>query len=126
MLLPEALEVLDLVAKADRCLATAHLSPSEILPLLEEARARGVRRIIISHALWRMVGLTRDQLRSLVTLGAVAEEEKRAVVGPLNPHGWASGRSSRVSQCEPPGRGKPTRAFSRGESDEDRTGLSVR
>jgi hypothetical protein len=74
-LLPEVFEVLDLIARADRCLATAHLSPSEILPLVKEARARGVRRIVINHALWRMVGLTLDQLRELVKLGAFAEVE---------------------------------------------------
>ena len=73
-LLPEVHEVLDLVGAADRCLATAHLSPAEILPLVEAAQSR-VRRILISHALWKMVGLSFDQLQILIGMGAFVEIE---------------------------------------------------
>lgn len=74
-LLPEVHEVIDLVAAADRCLATAHLSPPEILALVEAARSRGVRKILVSHALWKMVGLSLDQIRTLVEMGALIEVE---------------------------------------------------
>jgi hypothetical protein len=74
-LIPEVYEVLDLIAKADRCLATAHLSPPEIMPLVEAARERGVKKIIVSHALWQMVGLSPEQLRQLAAWGAFIEIE---------------------------------------------------
>src|SRR5262245_44770674 len=46
-LLPEVKEVLSLVAKHRLVLATGHLAPAEILPLLEEAKRRGVERMVV-------------------------------------------------------------------------------
>jgi hypothetical protein len=74
-IVPEVFEILDLVARADRCLATAHLSPLEVMALVPAARERGVRRIIVSHALWRMLGFSSDQLKQLADWGALLEVE---------------------------------------------------
>ncbi len=74
-LLGEVHEILDLVARADRCLATAHLSPPEVMALVEAARDRGVQKIIVSHALWQMVGLSSEQLKRLASWGAFIEIE---------------------------------------------------
>jgi hypothetical protein len=74
-IVPEVYEILDLIAAADRCLATAHLSPAEVMALVPAALERGVRRIIVSHALWKMLGYTPPQLRQLAASGAFLEIE---------------------------------------------------
>jgi hypothetical protein len=74
-IVPEVLEILDLIAGTGRCLATAHLSPAEVMLLVPAARERGVQKIIVSHALWRMLGYTLDQLRELARWGALLEVE---------------------------------------------------
>lgn len=74
-LVPEVHEILDLMARADRCLATAHLSPAEVMALVPAAREHGIRKIIVSHALWKMLGFSRDQLRQLADWGALLEVE---------------------------------------------------
>ena len=48
-LVPELLPILDLIAKHGLILATSHLAPEEIFPILEEAKKRGVTKIIITH-----------------------------------------------------------------------------
>jgi len=62
-------EILSLIAGADRCLATAHLSPPEVMALVEATRDHGVRKIIVTHALWQMVGLSLDHLKQLAVGG---------------------------------------------------------
>ncbi len=74
-IVPEVHEILDLIAKADRCLATAHLSPLEVMALVPAAREHGVRKIIVSHSLWKMLGFSVDQLKQLVNWGAFLEIE---------------------------------------------------
>jgi hypothetical protein len=49
-LLPEAAEVLDVAAKYDVCVATGHLSIEESVVLCKEARERGVKKIVLTHA----------------------------------------------------------------------------
>jgi hypothetical protein len=48
-LVPEVCAILELIAKYDLALATAHLEPAEIFPLIEEAKTRGVNKILITH-----------------------------------------------------------------------------
>jgi predicted TIM-barrel fold metal-dependent hydrolase len=49
VLLPQVLEVLDLIAHYDLTLATGHVTPREMLQIIEEAKKRGVDRIIVTH-----------------------------------------------------------------------------
>jgi hypothetical protein len=65
----EVKEILDQVAKYDAVLAAGHLHISEILPLFEEARRRGVRRLLVSHP-HRYVDALPDELRALAATGA--------------------------------------------------------
>jgi hypothetical protein len=74
-LIPEAIEILDIIAKEDVCLATGHLSPEESKALVGEARRRGVNKIIVSHALWKMIGFTHEELIELADQGAYIEFE---------------------------------------------------
>jgi hypothetical protein len=65
----EVKEILDQVAKYDAVLAAGHLHISEVLPLFEEARRRGVRRLLVSHP-HRYVDALPDELRALSSTGA--------------------------------------------------------
>ena len=79
-LLPEVKEVLDIIAKTrtadsngELVLATSHLSPEESLLLLREARDRGVKHMVVTHAapagrIWSLA-----QMQEAVTLGAFIE-----------------------------------------------------
>jgi hypothetical protein len=70
---PETLEVLDLIAEHNAILGTCHLSPKEITALVEEARRRGVQKILLTHPFFKVPNLDLDTLKHLVGLGAVAE-----------------------------------------------------
>jgi len=61
-------EILDLVAAADVVLNTGHLSAPEALHLVEAARRAGVRRVLVPCSHYEP-----DEVRALVSLGAVAE-----------------------------------------------------
>lgn len=50
-------DVLRLVADADATLATGHLAPEESCILAEEALARGVRRISVTHPEWGVTAM---------------------------------------------------------------------
>ncbi len=75
-LLPEVLEVLDLVARYRLTLATGHIYASEMIQIVAEARKRGIDRIIVTHP--GVMGpmytdATIDQLRQVTGQGAYAE-----------------------------------------------------
>jgi hypothetical protein len=70
---PEALDILDLIAEYDAVLATGHLSPEEVLALLAEARGRGVRRMMVTHASSKTPGMSVEQQREAVGCGAWIE-----------------------------------------------------
>lgn len=66
--------VLELIAQHDAILGTAHLSLAEIMPLVKEAKARGVQKILITHPYFRVPdGMNDDFLREVTQLGAIAE-----------------------------------------------------
>jgi hypothetical protein len=54
-------------------LATGHLGRHEIFPLVKEARARGVKRIVITHAEFPSQNLTGAEQAELARLGAIIE-----------------------------------------------------
>ena len=66
------LQVLDLVAEADIILAGGHLHVSELFPLFEEAKRRGVRKLLVNHPTY-IVGCSDAEIRDLVALGAFIE-----------------------------------------------------
>jgi hypothetical protein len=63
---------LDLIAEADIILAGGHLPAAELIPLFEEARRRGVRKMLVNHPTY-IVGCNDDDIRALVALGAYME-----------------------------------------------------
>jgi hypothetical protein len=74
-LLPEVLEVLDLIAAHELTLATGHVTPAETLLILAEAKRRGVTRAIVTHPLLdpQFTFMTVPQLREAVALGGIVE-----------------------------------------------------
>ena len=68
----EVKEILDLIAQNDVILAGGHLHISEILPVFEEAKARGVKRLLVNHPSF-IVDATHDDIRRLVAMGAYIE-----------------------------------------------------
>lgn len=75
VLLPEVLEVLDLVAEHGLTLATGHVTPAETLQILEAARARGIARSIVTHPLLdpQFTYMSVAELRAAADLGALIE-----------------------------------------------------
>ena len=72
-LLPDVLEVLDAIAKHGLVLATGHSSPDESLMLIQEARRRGIDRIIVTHPLPPPVGMSVELQKRAADLGAMLE-----------------------------------------------------
>lgn len=70
----EAMVVLELIAKHDAILGTAHLSLTEIDLLVRAAKERGVKKILITHPYFRVpAGMNLDFLKAMVRLGAIGE-----------------------------------------------------
>ena len=74
-LLPQVLEVLDLIKHYDLTLATGHVTAQEMLMIMREARARGIERIIVTHPNLgpQYTDPTPEELREAVAMGAYAE-----------------------------------------------------
>ncbi len=69
----DARQCLELIAKHDMILATGHLGRHEILALVKEAKACGVKRIIVTHAEFPSQNLTAEEQIQLADLGAIIE-----------------------------------------------------
>lgn len=69
----DARQCLELIAKHDMILATGHLGRHEIFPLVKDARAAGVKRIIVTHAEFPSQNLTAEEQIALADLGAIIE-----------------------------------------------------
>lgn len=65
-IVPELKDVLRLVKDHGVILATGHLSPQECVIVVEAARAMGVRKIVVSHPEWWIVGMSLEQQLRMV------------------------------------------------------------
>ncbi|HVY80076.1 MAG TPA: DUF6282 family protein [Steroidobacteraceae bacterium] len=101
VLLPEVLEVLDLIKQYDLTLATGHVSAEEMVQIVSEAKKRGIDRIIITHPnLGPMfTDPTIEQLRRVVALGAYAEIVSSELVGKLKDNTVALIRTLGPAHC---------------------------
>lgn len=84
-LVPEALDILDLIAQHDAVLATGHISPDESLVLLSQAQNRGIQRMLLTHASESVSSLTAAQQQEAVSYGAKIEHSFFAAT-PSCPH----------------------------------------
>lgn len=80
-LVPEIDPILDLIAKSSSqvILGTGHLSPQEIMLLIHRAKTVGVKRILVTHASFQLVGLPVHLQREAVESGALIEHSYFAV-----------------------------------------------
>ena len=74
-LLPDVLEVLDIIKERNLTLATGHVNPEEMLLIVKAAKKRGITKIIITHANLgpQYTDPTIEQLQQVVADGAVVE-----------------------------------------------------
>ncbi|MBL8220572.1 MAG: hypothetical protein JNL62_15165 [Bryobacterales bacterium] len=80
-LLPETLQVLDLIAKYKLVLATGHSAPEESLAMIREARRRGIASIVVTHPMNQYVRMNIAQMKQAVAMGAMLEFTGNAVLG---------------------------------------------
>lgn len=73
VLLDSVREILDMVAEHDAILSSGHLHVAEIWSLFEEARKRGVKRLVINHPMYGL-HFTHADISELAALGAVVEQ----------------------------------------------------
>lgn len=75
VLLPQVLEVLDVIKESNLTLATGQISAAEMLLVMTAARQRGIDRIIITHPSLdpHITEATMDQLKQAVALGGSLE-----------------------------------------------------
>ncbi len=66
-------QCLEIVAKHDMVLATSHIRPSEMVPVVKAARDAKVQRIVITHPEFPTTLLIIDQQKELASLGAYFE-----------------------------------------------------
>ncbi len=71
-LLDATREILDVIAKNDMTLATGHIHARESLVVFEEAKRRGVTKMVLTHP-EDIVGASFDDVRAAVELGAYIE-----------------------------------------------------
>jgi hypothetical protein len=66
----EIAPILEAIAKNDMILATGHLSPSEGIALIREAKKAGVGKIVVTHPVASFVNYSADQMREALNAGA--------------------------------------------------------
>jgi hypothetical protein len=74
-LIPEVLEVLDLIKERNLTLATGHVTPEEVLMIMAEARKRGITKIIVTHPILgeQFTYMSLPQMQEAVKLGGAIE-----------------------------------------------------
>jgi len=73
-ILPEVLAVIDIAAKHDLVLEMGHSSPRESLLIIPEAKRRGVKHVVVTHAMASPGGsMTLGEMREAAKQGAVLE-----------------------------------------------------
>ena len=80
-LLPETKKVIAMIAKYHLILATGHNTPREDLMLIREARAQGVRGIIVTHAMMAPIHMSIDDMKRAAALGAFIEFAYNGLIG---------------------------------------------
>ena len=90
-LIPEVLEVLDLIKEHDFALATGHVTPEEVRMIMTEAKTRGITKIIVTHPMLgpQFTELSLPQMQEAAKLGGAIE----ITAGTVNRDGPAKSRA---------------------------------
>lgn len=71
---PEMLDVFQLIKDHDAVLGTAHVSPEEAFVVVEAARKAGVKKVVVTHPEWWVVGMSvEDQIRLVKDYDVILE-----------------------------------------------------
>jgi Family of unknown function (DUF6282) len=71
-LVDDAEFILDQIARADAVLSAGHLHISEIWPLFDEAKKRGVKRLLVNHPTF-LIDASLSDIKELAAMGAMLE-----------------------------------------------------
>jgi sugar phosphate isomerase/epimerase len=72
--IPELKDVFSLIRDYDVTLGTAHVSPEEAFVVVEAARDAGVKKIVVTHPEWWIVGMSvEDQIRMVRDYDVILE-----------------------------------------------------
>ena len=80
-LLPEVLAVIDVIAKNDFVLATGHSTPAETRMMLQAAKERGVKRMVVTHPVIAPVLMPVEDMKWCAGQGAYLEFVSNAIIG---------------------------------------------
>jgi Family of unknown function (DUF6282) len=81
-LLPEVLQVIDIVARHQLTLETGHSSAQDGLLIVHEAHQRGVQHIVVTHAMAPQIAMTIAQMQQAARDGAFIEFVYSGTLGP--------------------------------------------
>jgi Family of unknown function (DUF6282) len=70
---PAVMEIMKICADHDLVLHTGHSSAAEVLALANVAQQVGLRKFVVTHALFSVVDMNIDQLKQAAQLGAIFE-----------------------------------------------------
>jgi hypothetical protein len=70
---PEMEEILKIIARENLVLATGHVHPDEIVAVVTRGRELGVKHMIVTHGFTTVPGLTMEQAKQVVGMGAMIE-----------------------------------------------------
>lgn len=71
--LPATEAVLKIIAKENLVLETGHISPEEVMLVIQRARELGVKNIVVTHAMADVPGLSLEEMRECAAKGAFLE-----------------------------------------------------
>jgi hypothetical protein len=80
-LLPETKAVIAVIAKRDLVMATGHSSADEGLLLVREAKAHGVRHMVVTHAMLQPTHMSEAQMLEAAKMGAYIEFVYNGLIG---------------------------------------------
>lgn len=72
-IVPKLKPILKLAAEFDLVLQTGHSSADECLTIIKAAKAAGVKKIVVTHAMADPIGMTVTQMKAAAKLGAIFE-----------------------------------------------------
>jgi hypothetical protein len=80
-LLPETRQVIAVIAKHNLVMATGHTSAEEALLLIHEARAQGVKHMVVTHAMLAPIQMSEAQMKDAANMGAYIEFVYNGLLG---------------------------------------------
>lgn len=72
-LIDAAKEIMDVVAEYDVMLGTGHMSNKDAFVFVEEAKAAGVKKIVITHPAWEIMKFSFQDMQELASMGVYIE-----------------------------------------------------